>query len=80
MLDDLIEEVLREQITEGTVLHLGTYNGNPLVMAAVKATLSEACTQPIVEARIARNDRLVDACQLRKQYFVVLVVLQDVRL
>jgi len=50
-------------ITQGTVLHLGTYNGNPLVMAAVKATLTEACTRPIVEATIARNDRLVDACQ-----------------
>ena len=31
-------------ITTGEVLHLGTYNGNPLVMAAVKATLTEACT------------------------------------
>ena len=50
-------------ITDGTVLHLGTYNGNPLVMAAVKATLTEACTRPIVEDTIARNDRLVDACQ-----------------
>jgi len=50
-------------ITQGTVLHLGTYNGNPLVMAAVKATLTEACTRPIVEATIARNDRLVDACR-----------------
>ena len=52
-----------DHITQGTVLHLGTYNGNPLVMAAVKATLAEACTRPIVEATIARNDRLVDACQ-----------------
>ncbi len=50
-------------ITEGKVLHLGTYNGNPLVMAAVKATLTEACTRPEVEATVARNDRLVDACQ-----------------
>ena len=50
-------------ITDGTVLHLGTYNGNPLVMAAVKATLTEACTQPIVEATVARNQRLVAACQ-----------------
>ena len=31
-------------ITTGEVLHLGTYNGNPLVMAAAKATLTEACT------------------------------------
>jgi glutamate-1-semialdehyde 2,1-aminomutase len=50
-------------ISTGEVLHLGTYNGNPLVMAAVKATLTEACTRPIVEATVARNDRLVDACQ-----------------
>ena len=50
-------------ITRGTVLHLGTYNGNPLVMAAVKATLTEACTRPIVEQTIARNQRLVAACQ-----------------
>jgi glutamate-1-semialdehyde 2,1-aminomutase len=50
-------------ITTGKVLHLGTYNGNPLVMAAVKATLTEACTRPIVEETVARNDRLVDACQ-----------------
>ena len=50
-------------ITDGTVLHLGTYNGNPLVMAAVQATLSTACTREVVDATIARNDRLVDACQ-----------------
>src|SRR5690606_3735412 len=52
-----------DQITQGKVLHLGTYNGNPLVMAAVKATLSEACTRPAVEATVARNVRLVEACQ-----------------
>jgi glutamate-1-semialdehyde 2,1-aminomutase len=50
-------------ITEGKVLHLGTYNGNPLVMAAVKATLTEACTRPVVEETVARNHRLVEACQ-----------------
>ena len=50
-------------ITTGAVLHLGTYNGNPLVMAAVKATLTEACTRPIVEATVERNRRLVVACQ-----------------
>jgi glutamate-1-semialdehyde 2,1-aminomutase len=49
-------------ITTGEVLHLGTYNGNPLVMAAVKATLTEACTRPVVDATIARNARLVAAC------------------
>lgn len=50
-------------ITQGTVLHLGTYNGNPLVMAAVKATLTEACTRPIVDEAIGRNTRLVEAVQ-----------------
>lgn len=50
-------------ITQGTVLHLGTYNGNPLVMAACKATLAEACAREPVDAAIALNDRLTDACQ-----------------
>ena len=49
-------------ITTGEVLHLGTYNGNPLVMAAVKATLTEACTRTTVDATIARNAKLVAAC------------------
>ena len=33
-----------DQITAGKVLHLGTYNGNPLCMAAAKAVLAEVCT------------------------------------
>ncbi|HWL44036.1 MAG TPA: aspartate aminotransferase family protein [Ilumatobacter sp.] len=50
-------------ITQGKVLHLGTYNGNPLVMAATKATLTQACTREAVDAAIARNAALVEACQ-----------------
>jgi glutamate-1-semialdehyde 2,1-aminomutase len=50
-------------ITTGKVLHLGTYNGNPLVMAAARATLAEACTPEQTEAAIARNGGLVAACQ-----------------
>lgn len=50
-------------ITQGKVLHLGTYNGNPLVMAAAKATLTVACSREPVEAAIARNTALVEACQ-----------------
>ncbi|HYN34771.1 MAG TPA: aspartate aminotransferase family protein [Ilumatobacteraceae bacterium] len=50
-------------IATGEVLHLGTYNGNPLVMAATKATLSEACTAEAIEAAVALNHRLVLACQ-----------------
>jgi glutamate-1-semialdehyde 2,1-aminomutase len=51
-----------DYIAQGKVLHLGTYNGNPLVMAAAKATLTEACSRENVDAAIARNGRLVEAC------------------
>ena len=44
------------------VLHLGTYNGNPLVMAAARATLAEACSAEATDAAIARNERLAAAC------------------
>jgi glutamate-1-semialdehyde 2,1-aminomutase len=50
-------------IATGEVLHLGTYNGNPLVMAAAKATLTEACTAETIGAAIALNRQLVAACQ-----------------
>jgi glutamate-1-semialdehyde 2,1-aminomutase len=50
-------------ITAGKVLHLGTYNGNPLVMAAARATLAEACSRDETDAAIERNGRLVAACQ-----------------
>jgi glutamate-1-semialdehyde 2,1-aminomutase len=52
-----------ELITAGKVLHLGTYNGNPLVMAAARATLAKACSPEHTEAAVARNSRLVAACQ-----------------
>jgi len=52
-----------ELITTGEVLHLGTYNGNPLVMAAAKATLTEACTPEAIGRAIAINHQLVEACQ-----------------
>ncbi|MFZ9930352.1 MAG: aspartate aminotransferase family protein [Ilumatobacteraceae bacterium] len=51
-----------DQITMGRVIHLGTYNGNPLVMAAAKAVLSEVCTPQATAATIGRNKMLVDAC------------------
>src|SRR6476660_1381759 len=50
-------------IATGEVLHLGTYHGNPLVMAAAKATLTEACTREATAEAIARHVRLVQACQ-----------------
>lgn len=50
-------------ITQARVLHLGTYNGNPLVMAAARATLEVACAKGPVNDAIARNARLTAACQ-----------------
>ncbi len=52
-----------DQITAGKVLHLGTYNGNPLCMAAAKAVLTEACTRETIQRAIDLNGRLIDACQ-----------------
>lgn len=49
-------------ITQGKVLHLGTYNGNPLVMAAAHAVLSEVCTPRATDEVIMRNERLLAAC------------------
>ena len=50
-----------ELIAQGTVLHLGTYNGNPLVMAAARAVLRDICTPDAVAEVEARNHRMVDA-------------------
>ncbi|NBN90803.1 MAG: aspartate aminotransferase family protein, partial [Actinobacteria bacterium] len=50
-------------ITQGKVIHLGTYNGNPLVMAAAQAVLSEVCTPAATDDVIARNSRLLAECQ-----------------
>ena len=51
-----------DQITSGRVLHLGTYNGNPLCMAAAEAVLAEVCTPAATDEAIARNGRLLAAC------------------
>lgn len=51
-----------DQITAGKVLHLGTYNGNPLCMAAAKAVLTEVCTPEVTQTTIDRNRMLLDEC------------------
>jgi glutamate-1-semialdehyde 2,1-aminomutase len=50
-----------DQITQGKVLHLGTYNGNPLCMAAAKAVLDEICTPDATAEVIRLNEELLDA-------------------
>ena len=51
-----------DQITSGKVLHLGTYNGNPLCMAAGRAVLAEVCTPQATQDTIDRNRLLLDEC------------------
>jgi glutamate-1-semialdehyde 2,1-aminomutase len=51
-----------DQITRGRVMHLGTYNGNPLCMAAAKAVLGEICTPEATQGCIERNVQLLQAC------------------
>jgi glutamate-1-semialdehyde 2,1-aminomutase len=53
-------EELMDRIASGRVLHLGTYNGNPLVMAAAKAVLGEICTPEAIDAAIAANRATLD--------------------
>ena len=50
-------------ITQGKVIHLGTYNGNPLVMSAAQAVLTQVCTPEATNNVIARNSRLLEVCQ-----------------
>jgi len=51
-----------DQITNGRVLHLGTYNGNPLCMAAAKAVLQLVCTPEATQGCIDRNAQLLSSC------------------
>jgi glutamate-1-semialdehyde 2,1-aminomutase len=51
-----------EQISNGRVVHMGTYNGNPLVMAAAVAVLSQVCTPEVTHATVTRNAQLIAAC------------------
>ena len=55
-------EEAMDQVTSGRVLHLGTYNGNPLVMAAARAVLRDVCTPEATNAAIARNGRFIETC------------------
>ena len=51
-----------DQITSGKVLHLGTFNGNPLCMAAAKAVLSQVCTKEATAQAIMRNQSILAEC------------------
>jgi glutamate-1-semialdehyde 2,1-aminomutase len=56
------EEIMRV-VEDGTVYQVGTYNGNPLGMAAARASLDEVLT-PAAYAHLEElNDRIVSGCQ-----------------
>jgi glutamate-1-semialdehyde 2,1-aminomutase len=56
------EEVMRV-VEDGTVYQVGTYNGNPLGMAAARASLEEVLTPEAYRHMDALNDRIVSGCQ-----------------
>jgi glutamate-1-semialdehyde 2,1-aminomutase len=56
------EEVM-SVVEDGTVYQVGTYNGNPLGMAAARASLSEVLTPEAYGHLDDLNDRIVSGCQ-----------------
>ncbi len=56
-------EECMDAVASGRVLHVGTYNGNPLCMAAGRAVLGEICTPEETERMIERNRRFVEDLQ-----------------
>jgi glutamate-1-semialdehyde 2,1-aminomutase len=58
-----MSEELAALVADGTVKQYGTFNGNPLVMAAAEATLTQILTDDVYESFEATNRRLLDGCQ-----------------
>jgi glutamate-1-semialdehyde 2,1-aminomutase len=49
-------------VADGTIHQYGTFNGNPLVMAAAQAALTEVLTEDIYPGLEATNERLKAGC------------------
>jgi glutamate-1-semialdehyde 2,1-aminomutase len=56
------EEIMRV-VEDGTVYQVGTYNGNPLSMAAARASLVKVLTPEAYKHLDALNERIVAGCQ-----------------
>ena len=56
------DEVM-ESVRDGRVYQVGTYNGNPLSMAAARASLEQVLTAEAYAHLDALNDRIVAGCQ-----------------
>jgi glutamate-1-semialdehyde 2,1-aminomutase len=54
---------LAELVADGRVKQQGTFNGNPLTMAAAKATLIDVLTDEAYERLHAANERLMAGCE-----------------
>jgi glutamate-1-semialdehyde 2,1-aminomutase len=54
---------IAELVSSGEVHQYGTFNGNPLVMAAAEATLTEVLTEDVYPRLEATNEALKAACQ-----------------
>jgi glutamate-1-semialdehyde 2,1-aminomutase len=54
---------MAELVASGKVHQYGTFNGNPLVMAAAEATLTEVLTRDAYRKLEETNERLKAACQ-----------------
>jgi glutamate-1-semialdehyde 2,1-aminomutase len=50
-------------VADGTVSQYGTFNGNPLVMAAAEAALTKVLTDDVYEHFETTNQRLLAGCQ-----------------
>jgi glutamate-1-semialdehyde 2,1-aminomutase len=55
-------EEIAELVSSGRVHQYGTFNGNPLVMAAAQAALTEVLTSEAYSRLEATNDRLKSGC------------------
>lgn len=51
-----------DTITTGHVMHVGTFNGNPLCMAAARAVLDEICAREATDQLIERNRGFAADC------------------
>jgi glutamate-1-semialdehyde 2,1-aminomutase len=56
------EEVM-SVVEDGSVFQVGTYNGNPLAMAAARSSLQEVLTADAYRHLDALNERIVSGCQ-----------------
>jgi glutamate-1-semialdehyde 2,1-aminomutase len=58
-----MNEEMAAIVADGTVSQYGTFNGNPLVMAAAEATLTQVLTDDVYARFEETNKRLLTGCQ-----------------